>query len=642
MRYGRIASALSAATIAALLAACGGGSSTSALPKAAVAQMPASASKTRATLQVTIPPKTTTSSTQRSPQYVSAATQSMAVVFTPVGGGTPQTFDLLLTTANPQCSATLVSSLVCNVTFNVTAGSYMANFTTYDGVLGANGAPTGNVLSQNQNIAETIADGAVNALPNVTLQGIPKSIVLTYALTNTSGALTGSATAGFALSAPAPCSTATPTPAQVSLVAVDADGNYIIGAGAPAASLVSSDTTHLVVTAPSTATPTIFGVGAPLGVTASAAVTLTATFAPGGGGTAISQTFATAVSPGHCIGTFATLPTVEGTNEQSISDLARDASGNFYSLDGQNRTVVKTTPGGVSSVFAGGNTTVQDGTGTAAGFSAVAAANRSGAGEGNFPTLGLQALAIDGNGVLYVGDSGTIRTITPAGVVTTLAGTVGASTATPVDGTVGSGGTATFDNIEAIDVLPSGAIYFADGNSVRSLINGIVTTIAGSAGTSGATNGSALAARFKIPSGIAVDPVTLNIYVSDYGNALIRLVSGGTVTTFAGSTQANSTGVDGIGSAATLGGPMAMKLGSNGILYFVDNGWEFNPGSEMQLRSAAESSARVTTIAGTTSQGRAFVNGAVGTAHLGNAYGLVLGSNGTLYYVDDAAIQEYQ
>jgi len=167
--------ALGAGGFALLLAGCGGGSST--LTPTGVAGPAASGSKRlAATLTIKIPPKRAAKGA-RSPKYVSPATQSIAVSFTPAAGGNAQTFNQNLTPGSPGCTASLVSPLICVVTLSLAPDSYVANFTTYDGVLDHNGDPQGNVLSQNQGAGVTIAPAAANSI-NVTLQGVPAGVAI--------------------------------------------------------------------------------------------------------------------------------------------------------------------------------------------------------------------------------------------------------------------------------------------------------------------------------------------------------------------------------------------------------------------------------------------------------------------------------
>jgi hypothetical protein len=128
---------------------------------------------------------------------------------------------------------------------------------------------------------------------------------------------------------------------------------------------------------------------------------------------------------------------------------------------------------------------------------------------------GPAAVATDGAGNVYVADgsNNTIRMITPAGVVTTLAGTAG--TIGSADGT---GAAASFNAPGGIAVDASGNVYVADtGNDTLRKITptGVVTTLAGSPGVAGSGNGVGAAAHFDVPSALGVDASGSNLYVAD-------------------------------------------------------------------------------------------------------------------------------
>ena len=163
-------------------------------------------------------------------------------------------------------------------------------------------------------------------------------------------------------------------------------------------------------------------------------------------------------------------------------------------------------------------------------------------------------VAVDKSGNIYVAEclSSTIRKITPAGVVTTLAGEAGSQGSTD-----GAGAAARFNFPWGVAVDEFGNVYVADTNNniIRKITPaGVVNTFAGEAGSQGSTDGTGAAARFVLPTGVAVDGFG-NVYVTDIGNYTIRKVtSAGVVTTLAGTAGSHSftwpTGVavDGFGN----------------------------------------------------------------------------------------------
>ncbi|MGH9419708.1 MAG: hypothetical protein ACRD3J_07030, partial [Thermoanaerobaculia bacterium] len=150
--------------------------------------------------------------------------------------------------------------------------------------------------------------------------------------------------------------------------------------------------------------------------------------------------------------------------------VATDSAGNIYVADYNSHTIRKITPVGVVTTFAGAHLPgAEDGTGNGARF--------------NHPS----GLATDSGGNLYVADTDnhTIRKITPAGVVTTLAG---AARSPGFAG--GTGSKARFDHPLGLAVDHGGIIYVADdvNRTVRKITAaGMVSTIAGLAGTRGSS-----------------------------------------------------------------------------------------------------------------------------------------------------------
>jgi sugar lactone lactonase YvrE len=235
--------------------------------------------------------------------------------------------------------------------------------------------------------------------------------------------------------------------------------------------------------------------------------------------------------------------------------ITTDSSGNIYVVDSGNHTIRKITSTGVVTTFAGlaGTFGSTNATGTAARFF--------------FPNR----ITSDGSGTLYVTDSGNhfIRKITNAGVVTTLAGTAGI-----VGSTDGVGAAASFNNPKGIAVDGSLNVFVSDsGNhTIRKITNiGVVTTLAGTAGSLGSTDGVGAAARFNNPNGMTIDN-SGNVNVVDVGNHIIRKVTpAGVVTTIIG-TAGNIGSTDGIGTSASLSSPNGITINSSGYLFITDTG----------------------------------------------------------------------
>ncbi|TFF40074.1 T9SS type B sorting domain-containing protein [Mucilaginibacter psychrotolerans] len=176
-------------------------------------------------------------------------------------------------------------------------------------------------------------------------------------------------------------------------------------------------------------------------------------------------------------------------------------------------------------------------------------------------------LKFDAAGNLYVADVGNnkIRKITPAGDVSTFAGTGAAGS------TDGAYLTATFNAPTGITIDKLGNVFVADRNNhtVRMITPaGTVSTLAGLPGASGLVNSQGSFARFNQPTGLAVDK-TGGLFVADYGNNRIRhLGLDGTTADVAGSVAG---WVDGQGPAAKLNAPIAVYYDGNGLLYVGDD-----------------------------------------------------------------------
>ena len=138
---------------------------------------------------------------------------------------------------------------------------------------------------------------------------------------------------------------------------------------------------------------------------------------------------------------------------------ARDSEGNTYITETGLHSVRKISPTGVVTVFAGDpvDTGFTDGAGTAARF------------------LNPGAIAIDKNDNVYVLDTGnyTVRKITSAGLVTTLAGGPGLQ-----GGDDGQGAAARFFSLETMAVDPSGVVFVSGSQVLRKIaVDGTVSTL---------------------------------------------------------------------------------------------------------------------------------------------------------------------
>ncbi|MGA8147303.1 MAG: NHL repeat-containing protein [Gallionellaceae bacterium] len=269
------------------------------------------------------------------------------------------------------------------------------------------------------------------------------------------------------------------------------------------------------------------------------------------------------ITPAGVVSTFAGSPVIYGSADGTGAEasfyyptgVATDSAGNVYVADSDNNTIRKISPAGVVSTLAGapGVTGSADGTGASASF--------------YFPT----GVATDSTGNVYVADSdnNTIRKIAPAGVVSTLAGTPA------IYGSAdGTGAAASFTGLDGVATDSAGNVYMADfdNNTIRKITPaGVVTTLAGTPGIYGSADGTGAVASFHFPAGVATDS-SGNIYVADSGNNTIRKISPtGEVSTLAGAPGVTG-GTDGTGAAASFDNPNGIATDSIGNVYVANTG----------------------------------------------------------------------
>ena len=230
--------------------------------------------------------------------------------------------------------------------------------------------------------------------------------------------------------------------------------------------------------------------------------------------------------------------------------IVMDSKGNAF-VTGKNNKIIKITSQGKAELFAGGGRNNKDGLGKEAGF---------------YNSAGI---AIDSEDNLYIADGPVIRKVTPAGFVSTIAGSGNYGYKD------GEKATAMFAGVESIAIDNKGTIYVTDheyspqGSTgyyyIRKITAaGIISTI---------TNGNAGELKLHYPRGIACDAAG-NLYVcAGVSHCIKKITPSGIITTVAGQcdkTKFNSVYKEGPIATAVLTDPTGIAIAKNGDIYITD------------------------------------------------------------------------
>ena len=296
--------------------------------------------------------------------------------------------------------------------------------------------------------------------------------------------------------------------------------------------------------------------------------------------------------------------------------VARDAAGNFFIADAANARIRKIDTNGIISTVAGSGAIGFSGDGAAA---TNASMNRP------------YSVAVDAAGNLFIADTGNLRVrkVDANGIISTFAGN-GSFPAS--NGTNGQPATNVSMRPWGVAVDGLGNLFIADVSSVIRKVdtNGIITRVAGFAGTSGHSGdgGAATSALIASPLAVCLNQIG-ELFFAESG-AIRKINTNGIITAFAGRNFQN-TGYSGDGAAATnaliSGSVWGLWCDSGGSLFFSDT-------SNQRIRKV-NTDGIISTVAGNGSSGFLGDNGTAASAALTLPRGLVGDAAGNLYLLDE-------
>jgi NHL repeat len=294
--------------------------------------------------------------------------------------------------------------------------------------------------------------------------------------------------------------------------------------------------------------------------------------------------------------------------------IAVDATGDLFIADGGNQRIREVTPNDTIQTVAGTGTQGYSGDG---GPATAAQLNNP------------EGIAVDAEGDLWIvdRDNGRVREVNSGG---TISSPIGCGLFLS-SGDGGPGTSAEMDSPEGLAVDAQGDVYVSDSldNRVRRITPaGVVTTVAGNGnyGFSG-DGGPATSAELWDPQGLAVDSAG-NLYIADFYNNRIRKVTpAGIISTVVGYGTYGFAGDGGGATKAWLEGPTAVAVDAKGDLFVADEGND-------RIREVTPAWTEITTVAGDGIQGDTGDGGPGSTAEIDDPTGLAVNAAGDVFIAD--------